>query len=225
MIPIAAWHVMTISCLAVLKSVYGRVRPGRMQGLLKAEFMETSSWQQLPDDRPVAISTTIRALNFGFFTGIYYNQDPPSRNFRPRGPWAVRYCGQLTSRHTGRHQLSLAGTGRFRLLVRGQCLIDAVGALDSISLRRESMFLFCATVHHLARNVSSLYDQETARAWRWGDFSGIWERSTARSWSFRVVRAWKSASCGLPDPSGLRGSTSVFGRSHGPPKRSCRPKQ
>eukprot|EP00439_Symbiodinium_sp_Y106_P084885 s660_g26.t3 len=104
------------------------------EGLLKAEFMETSSWQQLPDDRPVAISTTIRALNFGFFTGIYYNQDPPSRNFRPRGPWAVRYCGQLTSRHTGRHQLSLAGTGRFRLLVRGQCLIDAVGDGESLEM-------------------------------------------------------------------------------------------
>lgn len=105
------------------------------EGLLKAEFVETSSWEHLPipEDRPAA-EAAIRALSFGFFTGVYYNQDPPSRKFRPRGPWAVRYRGELTSQHTGRHELSLAGTGRFRLLVRGQCLIDAVGDGESLEM-------------------------------------------------------------------------------------------
>ena len=99
------------------------------EGLLHAEFVETAHWDLFPEDgQPPAARATIHALNFGFFTGIYYNQDPPSRKFRPRGAWAVRYQGQLTPRLSGRHQLSLAGTGRFRLLVNGECLIDEVGA-------------------------------------------------------------------------------------------------
>lgn len=105
------------------------------KGLLDVDFVASSSWEEWPGDRPASVKgKPIQLLDFGFFTGIYYNEDPPSRLFQNEGPWSVRYLGQLFARKIGQHELSIAGTGQFRISVNGKQVLHAVGTGESLEL-------------------------------------------------------------------------------------------
>mmetsp|Transcript_107597 Transcript_107597/g.347221 ORF Transcript_107597/g.347221 Transcript_107597/m.347221 type:complete len:822 (+) Transcript_107597:3-2468(+) len=105
------------------------------KGMLDVEFVSGSSWDEWPGDRPTtAAASPVRVLDHGFFTGIFYNQDPPSRKFQAKGPWSARYRGLLVARSSGRHELSVAGTGSFRLSVGGKEVLVATGSGESLEM-------------------------------------------------------------------------------------------
>lgn len=108
-------------------------------GMLDAQFVVGESWEEWPGDRPTSVQgTSLKQLDFGIFTGVYYSDKLPSRAFHKLGQaakaWSARYLGNLVVQESGRYELSVGGTGRFKLYVDSKLVIEAAGNGESAEL-------------------------------------------------------------------------------------------